>query len=236
MQALTPRVSPIHPRGVAGFVSAVLRALTWRAAVLTQSLAFVFALYLWLEKWNQAGQPSLLFNVVGQAIAALLVMLAAFTADEAIRRGWSVWRAFVAVVLCASVINVLAQTLVHGAFAVPRPVHGLESIVSDFFAIGSLWGTVLMVYLNRQSAQRLLARLRAGELERVRTERRLIASRLAAVEAQIDPSAVLRQLVEVRDLFAAGRQEADERLDALIIGLRDKVARGAVAQPDEAHQ
>jgi energy-converting hydrogenase Eha subunit A len=190
----------------------------------------------WLQHWHRPGQPSLLVNVVEQGFAALLVMLAAFTADEAIRRGWSVWRAFVVVVLCASAINVLAQALLHSAFAPAARVRGMASILSDFFTIGSFWGTVLMVYLNRQSAQRLLAHLRTGELERVQTERRLIASRLAAVETQIDPAAVLRQLAEVRDLFAAGKPEADERLDTLITGLRDTVARGAAAQPDNVHQ
>lgn len=235
MRAAFP-VSPIQSRGAAGFMVSVLRAVTWRAVLLTQSLGFLFALIPWLQRWHRPGQPSLLVNVVEQGFAALLVMLAAFTADEAIRRGLSVWRAFVVVVLCASGINVLAQALLHNAFASDERVRGMASILSDFFTIGSLWGTVLMVYLNRQSAQRLLAHLRTGELERVQTERRLIASRLAAVEAQIDPAAVLRQLAEVRDLFAAGKPEADERLDTLITGLRDTVARGAAAPPHSVHQ
>ncbi|MGH8220930.1 MAG: hypothetical protein ACREUT_20535 [Steroidobacteraceae bacterium] len=233
MQAASRMVFAIPPRGAAGFVLAVLRAVTWRAILLTQSLAFLFALYVWLQKWHQPGRPSLLFNVAGQAIAALLVMLAAFMADEAIRRGWNVWRAFVVLLLCASVTNVFAQMLLRSVFAAPQTVHGRGGILSDFLTIGSFWGTVLMVYLNRQSARRLLARLRAGELERVQTERRLLASRLAAVEAQIDPAAVLRQLAEVRDLFAAGRPEADKHLDTLITGLRDTVARGAGVRLDD---
>ena len=236
MEPAAAAVSPSHPHGAAGFALAVLRTVTWRAVLVTQSLGLVFALYPWLEQWHQPGQPWLLLNVVGQAIAALLVMLAAFTGDEAVRRGWSVWRALVVVLVCASAMNVLAQALLHSELAVPRPVRGLASILSDFLTVGSVWGTALMVYLNRQSAQRLLAHLRTGELERVQTERRLIGSRLAAVEAQIDPAAVLRQLAEVRDLFAAGRQEADERLDALIIGLRETVARGAATQPDDRHR
>jgi len=210
--------------------------LTWRAVLLTQSLGLVFALYPWLQRWNRPDQPSLLLNIVEQAFAALLVMLAAFTADEAVRRGWSVWRAFVVVLLCASIINVIAQALLHDAFGVPGPVHGLASTLRNLFNIGSLWGTALMVYLNRQSACRLLARLRAGELERAQAERRLVASRLAAVEAQIDPAAVLRQLAEVRDLFAAGRPEADEHLNTLITGLRETVARGPAAQPDDGRR
>ena len=56
---------------------AVLRAVTWRAVLVTQSLGLLFALYPWLEQWHRSGQPSLLLNLTGQAIAALLVMLAA---------------------------------------------------------------------------------------------------------------------------------------------------------------
>ena len=85
----------------------------------------------------------------------------------------------------------------------PWPALGdLGAVLSDFLTLGGIWGTALMVYLNRQSARRLLARLRADELERAQAERRLIASRLIATEAQIDPGSVLRQLGEVRDLFA----------------------------------
>jgi hypothetical protein len=233
VQSFARPASPIHPGGAVGFAWAVLRAVTWRAVLVTQALGLLFALYPWLEQWHRPGQPSLLLNLTRQAIAALLVMLAAFAGDEAVRRGWSVWRAFVVVLLCASFVNVLAQQgLLHRKFAVAGPPRDLGAVLSDFLTLGGIWGTALMVYLNRQSARRLLARLRADELERAQAERRLIASRLVATEAQIDPGSVLRQLGEVRDLFAEGRQEADERLDALITGLRAMVARGAAAQSD----
>jgi hypothetical protein len=233
VQSFARPLFPIHPGGAVGFAWAVLRAVTWRAVLVTQALGLLFALYPWLEQWQRSGQPSLLLNLTGQSIAALLVMLAAFAGDEAVRRGWSVWRAFVVVLLCASVANVLAQGLLHRTFAIAGPARDLGTVLSDFLTLGGIWGTALMVYLNRQSARRLLARLRADELERVQAERRLIASRLAATEAQIDPGSVLRQLGEVRNLFAEGRQEADERLDALITGLRAMVARGAAAQSDD---
>lgn len=233
MQSFAPPVSRIHPGGAVGFAWAVLRAVSWRAVLVTQALGLLFALYPWLEQWHRSGQPSLLLNLTGQAIAALLVMLAAFAGDEAVRRGWSVWRAFVVVLLCASVANVLAQqALLYRTFAVAGPARDLGAVLSDFLTLGGIWGTALMVYLNRQSARRLLARLRADELERAQAERRLIASRLVATEAQIDPGSVLRQLGEVRDLFAEGKQEADERLDGLITGLRAMVARGAAVQSD----
>jgi hypothetical protein len=110
-------------------------------------------------------------------------------------------------------------------------------LVSAFLDVGSFWGTVLLVYLNRQSAARLLARLRAGELARVQTERRLIESELAATEAQINPAAVRQRLAEIRDLYAARNDNADARLELLIADLRETVRhlqqqmRAAEAEP-----
>ena len=66
-------------------------------------------------------------------------------------------------------------------------------------------------------------------------ERRLIESRLAAAQAQIDPERVLRHLAEIRNLYASARPGADERLEALIQELRASVAQGVdVIQPRES--
>jgi hypothetical protein len=204
--------------------------VTWRIVLVTQSLGLLFALQHSLQRWHHPGQPSLLESVVRQAITALLVMLAAFAADEAVRRGARVWRAFVIALLCASGANVLAQSLTSAVLGMGLCGRGLLQTLYDFLEVGGVWGTVLMVYLNRQSARRLLARLRATELERAEAERRLIASRLAAAETQIDPSAVLHQLARVRNLYATAQPEADERFETLIVGLREMVARTAAAQ------
>ena len=111
----------------------------------------------------------------------------------------------------------------------PHATQDPRSVLVSFFNVGSYWGVALMVYLNRQSATRLLAGVRRTELERVQAERRLIASDLAAVEAQIAPAEVFRQLESVRDSYEAGNPAADAQLDVLIASLRDKVARCAQA-------
>jgi hypothetical protein len=224
---------------VTGFASATWGTLTWRAAIATQSLGALFALTDWLERDSAATLRLLAYLLCAQAMTALLVMLAALTGDEAVRRGWKVLRAFVIVVLCASVLNAAAQWVLDAGFGDIVLGRAPVVIANDFFNVGALWGTALMVYLNRQSAARLLARLRADELERAEAEGRMITSRLAAVEARMDPASVLRQLSEVRDQFAAGRSCADGRLEELIAALRESVMRsvsadGAVAGPQEA--
>ncbi len=233
MDTAAPSGSPLFRRGAGAFTVTVLRAVTWRAILVTQTLGLMFAVFPWLEQWHQPTQPRLLVSVLSQAITALLVMLAAFAGDESVRRGWHVWRAFAVVALCASGANVLAQWLLSCALSAGSPEHSWLEILNDFLSVGGVWGTALMVFLNRRAAQRLLTRLRAGELERVQAEQRLLASRLAAAEAQIDPSALLRQLAGVRNLYATGQVGAEEQFEALITGLRETVARGATAQARE---
>jgi hypothetical protein len=210
-----------------GFTSAVLRAVTWRAVLATQLLGALFALTPWLELSGQRIQPNLPFTLAQQAFTAVFLMLAAFGADEAVRRGWTVLRAFAAALLCASCAAALTQWGINQFPIFAAPGHGLWAALDSFFNVGSLWGTALLVYLNRQSAARLLASVRRGELDRVQADRRLVASDVAAVEAQIDPAAVSRQLGWLRDLYAAHNPDAEPRLEALITSLREKVAQCA---------
>ncbi|HTV49794.1 MAG TPA: hypothetical protein VME21_01330 [Steroidobacteraceae bacterium] len=194
-------------------------------------MAILFAVYPWLEQWHRPAQPRLLRSLLGEALVALLVMLSALACDEAVRRGARVWRAFIAAMLCASALNVLAQWVLNATFGVNDQPRGLLGGMNAFFSVGAEWGTAVLVYVNRRSAQRLLARLRTGELERLQAERRLVSSRLAAAEARIDPAVVLRQLAEARNLYAVGGSGADEQLDHLIAQLRQSVARSVSSGP-----
>jgi hypothetical protein len=211
------------------FATAVARAITWRAIVLTQSLGLLFALTIWLETLGQRPNGYLLFHVVEEGVSGLCVMLAALAGDEAVRRGWPVWRAFVVVTLGASLAAALAQAGLDTGIPMVDPLAGLPRCVFTFFGVGTLWGTALMVYLNRQSAQRVLAGVRAGELARLRGEQQLVASRLAATETQVDPPAIRHRLVQLRNLYAAGSTAADVELEQLIAELRQRAARGLAA-------
>jgi hypothetical protein len=211
----------------ADFIAAVRRAITWRAVAATQVLGVLFALIPWLEQAGTPAQPNLPVSLAQQSSTALFLMLAAFSADEAVRRSWTVLRAFVVALLSASCATALTQWVISLIFSARHSAGDFRTTLGAFVNVGSYWGIVLMVYLNRQSAARLLARVRGGELERAQAERRLIASGLAAVEALIDPAAVSRQLEQVRDLYEAANPAAETKLDALITSLRDKVAQCA---------
>jgi hypothetical protein len=213
-------------RPASGFVASVLDAVSWRAVLGMQSLGLLFALIPWLVHLGQRPRGYLLFQLVEQSSTAWFAMFAALAGDEAVRRGWQVWRAFVIALVCASLAVPLAQLGIDSLLGLADVVTGRQRFVLTFFGVGIQWGTVLMVYLNRQSGRRILAGVRAGELARLQAERRLTASRLASAETEVEPQSVRRQLERLRDLYAAGSAEADGELERLIAELRASAARG----------
>jgi len=210
------------------FLAAELLGLTW--GMLT---------YL---QWRrpEAPPPHMLHTyLISRAVGALFILLAALAADEAVRRGSRAWHAFPVALLAGSCVGAIAQWYLRSWMGVVdftpdagAPFARMVFVALDVSAFG---GLAMLAYLNRQSADRMLAGVRTAELERVRVERRLIESRLATTQAQIDPGSVLRQLGKIRNLYAAARPGADEKLEALIQELRASVAQAvAVSAPRES--
>jgi hypothetical protein len=176
-------------------------------------------------------------HIVSNAVGAFFVMLAALAADEALRRRVRLWCAYPLALLAASGATTIVQWRLQSWPAVAfaeggRPLTVAMSIGLGVFTLG---GIGMLAYINRQSAERMLQGVRAAELERAGVERRLIESRLAAAQAQIDPERVFRHLAEIRNLYASARPGADERLESLIQELRASVAQGVdVTQPRES--
>jgi len=133
------------------------------------------------------------------------------------------------VTLGASLAAALAQLGIDAGLRFADPMAGVSRCLFTFFGVGTTWGTALLVYLNRQSAQRVLAGVRAGELARLRAEQQLLTSRLAATETQVDPPAIRQRLEQLRNLYAAGSARADAELERLITELRERAARGLAA-------
>ena len=209
------------------YMRAVWNAVTWKGLLAVQALALAFAVLWHLRHGSRPPPHDLPAHIVSNAVGALFVMLAALAADEALRRGIRFWCAYPLALFAASGTAALVQLCVQRWPAVAFAEGG--SPVSVALAIGlnviMLGGLGMLAYINRQSAERVLLGVRAAELERVRVERRLIESRLAAAQAQIDPDAVFRQLAEIRNLYASARPAADEKLEALIHNLRASVAQ-----------
>ena len=203
------------------------RAVTWKRLLTVQALGLAFAVLWHLRHGVQPPPHDLPAHIVSNAVGALFVMLAALAADEAVRHRVRLWCAYPAALLAASGATTVVQWCLQSWPAVAFVEGGapLAVAVSIGLNVFTLGGLGLLAYTNRQSAERMLQGIRAAELEWVGVERRLIESRLAAAQAQIDPEQVFRQLAEIRNLYAGARPGADERLEALIQELRASVAQ-----------
>jgi hypothetical protein len=81
-------------------------------------------------------------------------------------------------------------------------------------------GLALAVYVRLQSARRTREAFNAAELERVTATREMLASRLAAMQARIEPAFLLGTLAQVEALYERDPQAGDHMLDGLIAYLR----------------
>jgi sensor histidine kinase YesM len=72
----------------------------------------------------------------------------------------------------------------------------------------------------------MLAALRAAELERENSQRRLAEAQLAALETRIDPEFLFQTLTKLERLYEADPQRADSLLEELIVFLRRALAEG----------
>jgi hypothetical protein len=87
------------------------------------------------------------------------------------------------------------------------------------------------VYLSWQRHARMLAALRAAELDRETSQRKLAEARLSALQARIDPEFVFRTLTRLENLYEADTVGADRLLEELIVFLRTAVADVRTADP-----
>lgn len=136
-------------------------------------------------------------------------------------------REYVLAVLAGAGAGALVIAL-HGRFvdaSISQSVVGFDMELPDRFLYGLwqlvFWGSVgAVLHASSLRLNRGATLLRARELERLRIERGLTETRLAALQAQIEPEFVLSSLSEVERLYEADPVKADRVLEALIGFLR----------------
>ncbi len=215
-----------------GFLRCALRRASWRMCVLLLAMSLLYAFITWCELTRDGAPPGLLLPLfIIRGLSAMLAFLAALLADEAARRGWPVWRAFlvafVSLALGVSLIQWWSGIVLGYRDWGPPGVIGYG--VFDTLIVAESWALVVLVFLDRQSAARKMAAVRNIELERLELAQRVTGSQLAAAGARLDPVAVRAQLAQVRELYATAHPDADARLAALIRDLAESVRRGAGA-------
>ncbi len=103
-----------------------------------------------------------------------------------------------------------------GRIGVLDPQQLLGRVVWSAANFGLTGGFALAVYVRFRSAQRAREAFNAAELERVGASRDVLASRLAAMQARVEPRFLLGTLAQVEALYERDPRAGDRMLDSLI--------------------
>jgi hypothetical protein len=137
------------------------------------------------------------------------------------------WHGYAIAVLLGAGAGALVLAL-HGKFVDPAisiTAVGFDMELLDRFLYGTwqlaFWGSAgAMLHASSLRQRRAAAALHDDELQRLRSERRLVEERLSALHAQVEPEFVLSTLSTVERLYETDPAAADRTLDALIQFLR----------------
>jgi hypothetical protein len=229
------------------FLPAVLRELTWGKVIAAQAIAVVWHLYRYVETRYFPEMPLpasyQLSGLVIQEFTAFSLLLGTLCAREAVRRGARDWAAYPTALLIAAAFTGIAQWYVRhwlgwmvmvdinpyspGARKWGHMLYiGIDTLVYGAF--------VMLAYVSRQREIHCVKLAQAVELERTDMERELARSRLAAVNARIEPHLILAQLARLKQLYEAAMPQAERELDELVQQLRARTASAALARPAPA--
>jgi sensor histidine kinase YesM len=193
---------------------------------------YTFLLCLAWSALEVAGQTFLwspsLNNVLSLQINGFAVMLAVLVADRASppasRRWWPyVVAVVVGVALGTTVFWLVSQRLflIPTAWQLRGVPEGFDAIVfrhsTSRLLIGSL---ATYIYVSQRWGAHRLAALRAVQLERAQIEKRVLESRLAAVQARVEPQFLRDTLAQVERLYEIDAQAADRMLKEFTTYLR----------------
>lgn len=216
------------------FVRDVLRTFTWQKFLLAQLLALILDMFAVVILVRQLTAPPTFgwSRLVIEETMAFSILMAVLIADQAVARGARQFRAYALAIVAASVFSAVTQFEIRGwlglqTFAdqpgVDAAVRRTQMVYAgcDTLTYGVIF---IVVYLDYRRRERLLRRVRAAELERARREQDIVRSQLAALRTDVDAVELLATLEELQRGFAHDRVDVDTRLDAVIAGLRNKLA------------
>jgi hypothetical protein len=114
------------------------------------------------------------------------------------------------------------------------PPNLLGSILYNSWVMLVFGGLAAGVAASRARHARMLAALRAAELGRETSQRRLAEEELAALQTRLDPGFVFHTLTKIEQLYEADPGRADHLLDELIVFLRRALAGGQASSASAA--
>ena len=172
--------------------------------------------------------------LVQDQIRALALMAAIVVADRIVDAGAPMRRAYLAAALGGCVLGVVLSEPAFWIWRASLPddvwpahfrwLHGTAVYVyHPVFALTHwlvIGGAAVFFYADRRAARRTEARLRAAELDRIRSSKLALESRLQAMQARVEPQFLFNTLAQVERLFEVDAALAARMLDDLIAYLR----------------
>lgn len=178
------------------------------------------AFYLWRA-------PQLVAVVVQTLVAAYVLLVAITIAERRIPFGQARRRRYLIATVVAVIIVTIAETIT--GVLVPATmgwehapsVWQLGGAATSSLANWTLCGGLAMaVYTRLQGVRAAREAIRAAELARAEASREVLASRLAAMQAQVEPRFLLGTLGRVEAVYDRDLQGGARMLDGLIAYLR----------------
>lgn len=219
------------------FIALAWRALTWKHVLYTFCLCFAWSIVVVAAATSYFSKPVLLgpsLNaVLSMQLNGFVVLFAVLVADRAspppMRRWWPYALAVVIAVLWGSALYwFLSQRVftIHTAYQMRGSREGFDTFFSRHATHGLVvCGLATFVYVRRRWTAQRLAALRLLQVERVKMEKNVVESRLAAIRARVDPLFVVNTLAQVDHLYETNAPMADRVLNELTVFLRSVIPR-----------
>ena len=225
---------------VIAFVHEAWQSLTWKLCLYTFLLCLTWSMveiagsmpdFLEEKMW---GPP--FNNLLSMQLNGFAVLLAILIADRGspppLCRWWTYFLAVVAGVLLGSTLAwIFTQQILEAPSAFPTggQHEGFETFVfrhaAHRFVVCSL---VTCAYVLRRLAAHRLTVLRGAQLDRVGVEKRVLESRLAAMQAHVDPEFLRDTLLQVERMYEFDARAADSMLNEVT-----KYLRAAIPQTSD---
>jgi hypothetical protein len=192
----------------------------WEVLIAGPFLPFWFNLPELSLQIQSESEFGALYEFFRTELIALIVFLAVAIADRAVDTGRAERKAYVlAVVLAVGSACPLAYAVM------PYHAGWLNSTLYSAMSWLMFGGLATFVYVDRKRARATRERLAAAELERTKSAKRMFESRLAAMQARVEPQFLFNTLAQVRDLYDANAALGERTLDDLIAYLRAAMPR-----------
>jgi sensor histidine kinase YesM len=220
--------------------------ISWRSHVMVRSASGVLAAWggiTWMHLgWTLA--ISVAYNGVGRAIHAnffadwiggpdaflgaeytdflppFIYLLVVRIAQHGDRGQQKVWLRYFVALIVATAVSLFLVNGLSADFYQGSATDQVRTVVYQATYWLMFSGLIVSVYVRLTHARRMQAALADAEVERARASRQLLASRLAAMQAQVEPKFLFNTLAQVETLYERDAASADRMLDHLIAYLR----------------